>query len=314
MISIYKFIVGISPKVEVLFRKLYWQNISITSNFKPKNNGCPDKLVPVNFDLIIEDLKNRGISNGDLIIVHSSDNLLKITEERPKEVINKLLNLIGLEGTLAMPVIRRYKGKTAQLNCEMDGTYTYNVNKTPILTGLLPRQLIQTKNVHVSRFPLNPLAAVGKFAKQMMTNNLEGENLLPHGINSSWKFCVDHNAIVVGLGVNLEHSLTILHTIEDCLYPNWPIMNWYKQITFRILDIDFDQEVTVMERKAKWGMLYFAEMNFRRDLLKNNILTSSEIGGVQIEIVESRKLYNFLKEKNIQSNGYPYCIPKKYRR
>jgi aminoglycoside 3-N-acetyltransferase len=314
--SIYNIIVCIHPRIEVFFRKLYWTNISMTSRFKPKNKNPQNYSNPVNFDNILYDLRQRDIKKGDLIIVHSSDETLKRTEKSPKDIIIKLLDFIGTKGTLAMPVFRKYKDEltTNELLNDIvaNKEFTYDVQKTPIWTGLLPRALLKAEGVYISRFPLNPLAAIGNLAKLMMKNNLDGEILLPHGVNSSWKFCVDHDAIIIGLGIDLVHSLTITHTIEDCAYPNWPVKEWYSEKKFKIVDKEFEERIKVLERKAKWGMLYIAEKNFRKDLLGEKILTTNMVDGIRVEVVHSKNLYKFLQEKNKKQHGYPYYAPTKF--
>ena len=316
--KIYKYVVLLSPRLEVFFRKLYWKNISKISKIMSKQNTNQHNLDSIDFAKIIDYLGNRGINKGGILIVHSSDNILKRTGESPKIIINKLLDLIGPEGTLAMPVFRKFKGEHTPKDdfskSLIDKEFIYNLHRTPIWTGLLPRELMVFKNVKISRFPINPLASVGKLSGPMMENNLKGDVLLPHGINSSWKFCVDNDANIIGLGIDLVHSLTIVHTIEDCQYPNWPINNWYNNKIFNIVDLNFEKRLEVFERKAIWGMYYDAELNLRKDLIRNNILFTKLIEEVPIEIVNAKSLYTFLQVMNKKNPGYPYYVPKKFLR
>jgi len=310
--SIYNLISGFSPTIEVFFRKLYWTNISYTSKFRHKHNTKQNDSYLVNFDRIIDNLKDRGIREGSIVIVHSSYDLLESSGLSPEDINSKLLELVGSEGTLVMPAIRKYKeeGKLEEyLNKSMDDIIcTYNVQRSKIISGYLPYMLMQRPDCFVSRFPLNPIVAVGKHAKKMIENNLSGTNLSAHGPNSSWKYCVDNNAIVIGLGVDMPHYLTITHVNEECSL-HWPIKNWYRKRIFKIIDKDFKIEKEILERKPIWGTVYFAENKYRKDLLKNNILKTETVEGLDISIIDSNLLLNFLKDRS--NRGYPYYVGSK---
>ena len=59
------------------------------------------------------------------------------------------------------------------------------------------------------------MAALGPLAEQIIKNNLDGYEPLPCGVNSSWKFCADNNAKILALGVDMAHSLTMIHVAEE---------------------------------------------------------------------------------------------------
>jgi len=267
----------------------------------------------LNFDRIVKNLRNRGIKNGQILIVHSSYDLLENSGLLPEEINAQLLELVGVEGTLVMPAIRKYKeeGKTNEyLTKNLDDIIcTYDVKKSKVTSGFLPFMLMQRPDSIISRFPLNPIVAVGKHAGKMMQNNLEGINPSPHGPNSSWKFCVDNNAVVVGLGVDMPHFLTIMHVNEDC-DKDWPIDNWYRKRKFEIIDKDFNIKKEVLERRPRWGTYYFAENKFKKDLVSNDILKIETVEGLEISMIESNKLIKFLH--NHPHKGYPYYIGSKF--
>jgi aminoglycoside 3-N-acetyltransferase len=267
---IYNKIACISPNIEVLLRLIYWNNVNILSRFKPRfHSRQKEAVIPVDFKRIKEVLKKGGVKNGSLLIVHSSYDSLKCTGLSPDEIIDALLELIGEEGTLAMPVIRRYKEQPRKgkeyITYNTDTIVcTYNVQKTPVVTGIIPYYLMLREDSVTSRHPLSTMTAIGPLARAMMEHNLDGDKPSSHGPNSSWKYCLDHNSLVIGLGIDLVHSLSIMHVAEES-FSDWPVKDWYRERQFKIQDKDFKTDIAVKERKPKWGTLYFAEKNLKKN-------------------------------------------------
>ncbi|HEX8576507.1 MAG TPA: AAC(3) family N-acetyltransferase [Flavobacterium sp.] len=305
-------ILGLSPYIEIFIRKVYWNNINLISKYTSKNIRISNNFT--DFDKILKYLETEGIGNGNLMILHSSFEPLEGTKLTPMQVINKLLEFLGKEGTLAMNSARKFKeeaGVKEYLTKDYKHTTTtYDVKQTKVWTGVLPFFLVRHPDSVISEFPLNPMVAIGKLSKDMMENNLKG-NLISCGTGSSWEFCVNNNAVVVGVGIDLTHSLTIMHVAEEVNPESWPIADWFRTRKFLIINNNQKKEVTVRERKPKWGALYFAERTLCKDLIKEKILKTTNIDGVQVEYLHATKLIDFLNKKN--SKGYPYFgISKKY--
>ena len=297
------------PYFEVVMRNLYWRNIQFLKRFRPSYNNTITNPKEADFDNIIDHLKEQYIEEGSLIIVHSSYEALLGTNLSPKQIIQKLKDLIGESGTIAMPVIRTFKGEpkpedilttdVSNLVCE------YDPKRTPIVSGLLPQYLMKDKASMTSLFPLNPLTAVGPLAKGMMEHNLDGDTPSPHGPNSSWKFCHDHNAIIIGLGIDMQHYITMIHVAEEA-YPNWFYKKWYRLRKFDIITPTGVVRKEVLERDPKWGMLHIAEVKYGIDFRNNNIFREKVIDGINITVIDSRKLVEFLRTKSGKVKGYPY--------
>ncbi len=311
---LYKKVALLNPKIEVKLRQLYWRNSDKFGRFNPNVKTAASSMVKtadaVDFDEIISQLKIWGVKEGSLIIVHSSYDSLRETGLKPTEIILKLRDLIGDLGTIAMPVIRSYKeepeASKKYLTSYKPPKCIYNPRRTPVSSGLLPTFLMRTKGAEISLHPLNPLCAIGPLAKEMMSENIKGKNPSPHGRNSSWKFCLDHNAIVIGLGTDLRHHNTIGHVAEEAFGDwHWKDEDWYNYRDFVIEKSKEETiELSVRERKPYWGMLHQAELNRYNDLLKQNIIKTRIIGSVILEMEYAQDLIKFLRSKN--DNGYPY--------
>ena len=313
IVFLYSKIVLLSPHIEVFFRKLYWKHVRKLRKYRPATHvtAKATENKKANFEDVISFLKEKGVKEGMLLVVHSSYEALECTGLTPEEIIDALLKLVGPTGTLAMPAIRRYKGEPSVENILSFNTddlvCVYNVKKTLITSGLLPYYLLKRSDSEVSRHPLNPMVAVGPLAKEMMKHNLDGETPSPHGPNSSWKFCLDHDAFVVGLGVDLGHYNTMIHVAEEAFDDwRWDDNSWYRLRQFDVVDEDVRRRVVVRERRPEWGMLRIAEKKLAKDLLKYGVMEKKMEGGILICFEKSRELISFLRMRN--KNGYPYYV------
>lgn len=297
---------GKSPNLEILIRRLYRNKIfsSFTFNFRKDSNIYSS----VNFEDILNTLRNRGVKPGDILIVHSAYKPLKCSGLSPDDIIDALLNFVGKNGTLVMPVIRQYAyNDSEQINlCDNfgDSVFEYDVHNTKVWTGIIPIKMMLRNEAITSRFPLNTLTAIGPDAAKMFAKELLEDYSSPNGINSAWKYCMDKNAWVISLGTDLTHSLTMIHTVEDVNMVVWPVKNWYRQVKFKIIDGGFNKRLTVMERHPKWGMFHFGERKLCADLLNDKIMTSTEVNGILIETIRSKSLFEYLCSRNMK--GYPY--------
>jgi aminoglycoside 3-N-acetyltransferase len=308
-------ILSISPYLELFIRKLYWKNKKLLSDLKKLSSKKPSsqKFQLKFFDKIINQLKFFGVKKGDVLVLHGTYEALEGTGKSPNTIIKELLDLVGNEGTLVMNSSRVFpeeKRKNNYIYADYSNQIvTYNVHKSRVWTGVLPFFMLKDKRAKISRFPINPIVAIGRYADQMIENNIKGELNSSCGINSSWKFCVDKNAVIVGLGTDLTHSLTIMHVAEEIMGNNWPVRNWYRERLYKVVDNEFEEIIKVKERKPIWGTLHFAERTLCKDLLNAGILKTVTIDGVLVEVLKSKELIDFLNSKN--KKGYPYFNLKK---
>ena len=307
--SMYKKIALSSPKAEVFLRKLYWNNAALLSRFSVNKTNRFHRTDFVDFEEIVNFLKECGIGEGSLVVMHSSYGNLKPTSLDNKGIIERLLELVGSTGTLAAPVIRHFKEEEIlsykdMLNDKVESIHcVYDIANTPITSGVLCSTLMKHSGSETSLFPLNPLTAVGLLAKEMMKGNLDGENPSAHGPNSCWKFCADHDAYIIYLGVNYGHHITMQQVVTEC-YPEMCPPDFYRKRSFSIVDGNTSKDVVVCERRHKWTM-FLAEMNVNKDLAESGIVKMTNIKGIPVSVMRAQDLIEYYRKKG---GYYPYFV------
>jgi aminoglycoside 3-N-acetyltransferase len=301
---------SVFPFLEILVRLIYWKYIyifkfiSISFKFTSINKYKNANKKKLEFLNILRFLKDYGISQGDTLLVHSSYDSIKHSRKLPKEIINDLFDLVGPYGNLVMPANRVFDYNQQIIE--------FDVNRTRVWSGALPFAMLLRKDSAKSRFPINSVVAIGRDAKDMVSNNIEEDFLTPCGLNSVWYQCYLKDAYILGLGIDLTHSLTMTHVAEDAWESEWPIAGWYEIKQYQIIDNDFKRLVSIRQRRDKWGKYYFAERKLAKDLSKANILKTFKVDGVDIQLIKSRKLIDFLRSRN--QNGYPFYGIKRFKK
>lgn len=308
-----KKVFALSPHVEMLARRLYWRNVQRLAG-KVKKSAKKKRLVeeqdakPFDYSALKSYLADCGVTTGSLLVVHSAFAPFKGRVAGPDEVIDFFLQHLGTEGTLAMPAMPLFTNARSveeYLSPKPDeNVYIYNVQKSRIKTGILPTALHKRKSSVRSRHPINTMVAIGKLAETLMEGNLEGNSPLACGVNSSWMRCVEQDALIIGLGTDLTHSLTMIHVAEDVKDAQWPVKNWYVEKNFIIKDGDFEETRVLRERAPRWGALHFGERTLCKDLMAAGLLKSATIDGIIVEVLSAKALIEFLDARN--RSGYPY--------
>lgn len=160
--SIYHKVVLSSPKIEVMIRCFYWNNVKWLKKFRSASwEGVElDESEPVDFGKITAFLKENGVSKDDIMVIHSSFGALKGTGLSAEQVIDQLYELVNEGGSIAMPAIRSFEEEknhgdyleNYMADIEQNFTTVYNIYQTPVTSGLLPFTLRRYDDAEISKF------------------------------------------------------------------------------------------------------------------------------------------------------------------
>ncbi|WP_299873351.1 AAC(3) family N-acetyltransferase [uncultured Cocleimonas sp.] len=308
------------PVIEILYRNLYWRsrifhNIGnrISSRSRKKSKNIVPMKIEKNSSLLDEmrsSLIKMGIDEGDTILVHSSTTKLNKDGHKPDDIIRSLESIIKSKGTLVFPAFPKHKESPEKFErfdySNFEKPFEFNKRKNKIWTGLLPRYFVRQEDVYHSSIPINTLAARGFRAKQIIGEDDKTVNY-PCGSNTPWEQCLNLNAKIIMIDIDVAHSLTMIHTAEDLFETEWPIKNWYRNRKFNIINGLEKTEININERDPKWA-LFYCEKRLNYDLKKNNIFQYEKTqGGLNLAVCQSKDLIDFLNQK--KHCGYPYYIP-----
>ncbi len=306
-------VMALSPYLEVAIRHTYWHSeplVRFVSERRARSRKVASTQGPkARIEAVVANLARRGVAPGDLLVVHSAYKPLSGGSRSPADVNAALKALVGEAGTLALPAIPRFDDAPAgveRLHADVSElVLDYDPIRTPAWTGALPSALMKAPGSRRSSFPLNSLVALGPAADAMFAHELEGDRPMPCGPGSAWNYCRLHGAKIAALGVDMAHSLTMIHVAEDVLGDDWYVPGWYRDRRFRVRLGDDWRSIVVRERHPKWA-LHYGERTLDKDLRREGLLTVEQVEGVDVALLDAGALVDYLNHRN--RSGYPYFL------
>ena len=247
------------------------------------------------------------IKDNEILLIHSSVDGLNEIGVTADILLDFLLKFRSRNCTIVLPA---YAIGSAKIN---NGRLkTYDPQKSPCWTGMLPNYFLRQPGVVRTVYPYNSLAAIGPHTRQMMSDN--EDQVYVYGDHSAWKYCVENHAKVLFIGTTSDNANTIQsHMIADVMKEEWPISDWYQEVICPVKIEGSIHDKTIKVQKDEWSK-YVADYHITRKLKKSKLLMEYKIEGCPFGYVEdSKEMVDFLIA--LAKNGdLSYIVPRKYRR
>jgi aminoglycoside N3'-acetyltransferase len=163
--------------------------------------------------IAVAELRQRlidlGVTPGRTLWVQSSWNEFYNVPMRPSEMIDLLRDLLGPDGTLAMPAFP----------IDQDPAKIFMVDKAPVYTGLLCEIFRRTAGVKRSIHLSSSVCAIGPNADFLIRDH--HHTAMPWGKDSPFCRLMEVDARMLGLGAGFNF-MTPLHAVECLLYDEVP--------------------------------------------------------------------------------------------
>jgi aminoglycoside 3-N-acetyltransferase len=161
-------------------------------------------------DQIKDDLKQLGIREGGVLLVHSSLRSLGKFPDKAAIVTSALSEVLGEKGTLLMPALS-YEIVTKD-------NPIFDHAKTPSNVGYLTEYFRNQPGVLRSVHPTHSVSGKGVLAKQILSENFK--DTTPCGQHSPFVKLREANGQILFLGCGLRPN-TSMHAIEELVVPEY---------------------------------------------------------------------------------------------
>jgi aminoglycoside 3-N-acetyltransferase len=151
----------------------------------------------VTLDRLAEDLRVLGLGKGDRVALHSSLKSLGFVLGGPETVVRSLVEVVGPEGTILMPVFSRPAPR-------------FSVAESPSRTGLVTETFRRMPGIVRSPHPTHSVAVWGDRALEIVAGHEKASGL---GADSPFHRLAEMGGLVVLLGCD-SRSSSIIHVAE----------------------------------------------------------------------------------------------------
>ena len=206
---------------------------------------------------IAEGLRSLGLTDGSIVLLHSSFLSLGKVKNGPGEVIKAFLDVIGKKGTLLVPAF-------GQL-------------------GVLVEEVKHLPGAIISSCPVGTVAAYGPAAQALCRDHWKAETA--HGKNTPYTRLADRGGFICLLGVDQDRN-TSLHGIEALLE-----LPYLKTVT-RTFTAPTGKEVTRSYKFYPGPHRDFIGLD--RLLLDSGAMKVQRIGNAQVRLIDSAKMFEVL--------------------
>ncbi|MFW5867533.1 MAG: AAC(3) family N-acetyltransferase [Armatimonadota bacterium] len=240
---------------------------------------------------ILTGLREVGLSEGDVVLVHSSLSSFGHVEGGADVVIDALLDAVGDGGTVVVPTFTWNDFHDAEA-VTLDLVNASCKDEVGIIPETFRLREEATRSTHIC----HSVAAIGPRAREVL-----GHGVSSFGAGSTFHALYDHNAWCLLLGVEFT-SCTELHAVEE-----------YMQVPYRF-HRDFEGSTVILEdgtEAPSHSIEFLRHDGFRNDFgrmrgvfERHNVLHTTEVGDALVTNVRIRDIFDITREYMEEEIGF----------
>jgi aminoglycoside 3-N-acetyltransferase len=245
----------------------------------------------ISFDKLVSEFRRIGLSNGDVLLVHSSFKSFGGVEGGPQTVIDALMNVLGSEGTLIIP----------RFNFDFS-TYgtTWDVRSTPSHMGIISEFVRKDPRSKKVFHPIYPFSIIGKYADELIKHRYKGG----YSKDSIFHQLLVYDAKIIQID-KVYKSTTLIHHAEEILKVDY---KYYKNFTGYVIDENgkkYEDTFNLYVRKINEGYVTDV-LPIGKILEDDGVMKIDKIADATIWYMKARDVYD-CTVKAIQKNPHVLC-------
>ena len=234
----------------------------------------------VSYSMLVDGLRSLGLTEGDVVLVHSSLSRFGYVEGGADTVVDALLAAVGDEGTVAVPTSPvTWRG----------GSHFHYIKHNPILDlrvtpsklGAITEALRRRPEARPSLSACHTLHAIGARRDWLLAGAETA--VYPTGPGTPWhRNCVSGGKVLlIGIGQN---SNTTIHTIEEA--GGAPILS---EEVFYPKVIDLEGRIVTVPTRAHLPNHPRAFEKMDAVCLEHDIMRVGKIGNATLRLIEAKR-------------------------
>ncbi len=227
---------------------------------------------------MINGFQSLGLTEGDVLQVHSSYKSLGGVEGGPQTVIDGLLETIGDEGTLIMPAF----------NFDFCKGIPWDFQNTPSHMGIITELVRQNPESWRVFHPIYSFSVLGKYKEELG----KIRNRSAYAADSVFGQLRRLSAKIMVIGLDYTNSMTYFHHVEEIEGVDYRYM---KEFTGEIIDQNghsSEETFSMLVRDIDMGVI--TEVNPMGALMeKAGIIQKTKIGEADVAMMKASDVYEF---------------------
>ena len=230
-----------------------------------------------------------GLSGADTVLAQSSFKAFGGVSGGPKTVIEALLEVLGPDGTLAMPTFNWD---------DFGGKKLYSKRHTKPQTGVLCEMLMDWPGAYRIYHPIHGFTLVGRRAKEL-SEKVKNES----SFEASSLFGELHrsNAKIMLMGVNYRKGLTFFHYVEEAA--NVPYRKFI-ELKGSVEELDgsvHEISMNYFGRRTKDVKYDIDKVQPFLETSENPVVRVGRIGGSAVKVMHARDVYERIMHALMQN-------------
>ena len=230
-------------------------------------------------------IRGLGLQQGDVVMVHVSMRRFKGFRGTPYDVIDVLLDTIGLQGTLLMPSMPFQSSAVDFVKSGIVLDVRSTESKMGIVTELFRRCPETQRSLH----PTHPILAQGAKAERMLADHLKVHTPCGHHSPFDNLLQEDGQILLLGSGINTNTFYHYLEEVFEERQPSSPLTG----DTYQISVIDHDGRThTIFNRLYDPIMSRMRNQIILEEHMKAvGMWRESQLGDLQIILLRAKDVY-----------------------
>ena len=239
--------------------------------------------------------ERSGITSGDVFLLHSDIRRL-LTEFKKKRIkldtsiiINSFLNVIGVNGTMLMPLFNF---------TDFIENKFFSIKNSKSMMGILTERFRVDYEILRTKHPVYSFAVIGKDA-----NKFKKDNFSAYGEESPFQVLKELNGKIAILDLSEQKSMTFYHHIEELNDVEW---RYHKIFEGNYEDLEnkkSKQKYSIFVRDLDKGII--THVNPAGELLWSEGLYqgSRPNAGSGLRVVNANQMFEFISKLIIQKKA-----------
>lgn len=250
-----------------------------------------------------DDLRSRlrqiGVAETDTLLVHANFEQDSGFKGTPQDVVDALIQTVGLEGNLLMVSIP-YRGTAYDY---LKRNKPFRIRKTMSMMGLVTELFRRTEGVMRSLHPTHPVLVYGKDSSWLVEDH--EKCMFPCGAGSPFDKFRQLNGKILFFDVDFT-SITFFHYIEDHIKHKLPF-DIYHSDPFSVTAYDYENREHTINTYVFNPQLVRNAAKLKSEMITNNLIIKARVGNSQLLLVEPEDVVSCMTSM-VEAENYPYDI------